>query len=337
MKKEEILLKILMEREDSYVSGEELAGRLSVSRTAVWKGVEALRAAGYRIDSVTNRGYRLSSGSDVLSAAGIEKHLKTKGLRLRVLPFVTSTNTLLKAEAAEGAPEGAVLVAGEQTEGRGRMGRSFFSPPGSGLYLSLLLRPQAPAAETAKLTAYAAVAVAEALEEAGGAAEIKWVNDIYMGGRKVSGILTEAALDCERGVTEYAVVGIGVNLYAPEGGFPPELGEIAGAAFGNGSGDGNAETVPALRCRLAAAVIDRFFGFYRSDGPETARYCYKAYKRRSLVLGRRVLVHAVARPPEEAEAVDIAPDFSLVVRGADGIIRRVASGEVSVRVADAGL
>ena len=331
MKKEDILLKILMEREDSYVSGEELAGRLSVSRTAVWKGVEALRAAGYRIDSVTNRGYRLSSGSDVLSVAGIEKHLKAEGLRLRVLPSVTSTNTLLKAEAAAGAPEGAVLVAGEQTEGRGRMGRSFFSPPGSGLYLSLLLRPQVPAAETAKLTAYAAVAVAEALEKAGGAAEIKWVNDIYMGGRKVSGILTEAALDCERGITEYAVVGIGVNLYAPEGGFPPELREIAGAAFGG------AETVPALRCRLAAAVIDRFFGFYRSDGPETARYCYKAYKRRSLVLGRRVLVHAVARPPEEAEAVDIAPDFSLVVRGADGIIRRVASGEVSVRVADAGL
>lgn len=335
MKKEDVLLKILMEREDSYVSGEELAGRLSVSRTAVWKGVEALRAAGYRIDSVTNRGYRLSSASDVLSAAGIGKRLKTEGIRLRVLPSVTSTNTLLKAEAAAGAPEGAVLVAGEQTEGRGRMGRSFFSPPGSGLYMSLLLRPQAPAAETAKLTAYAAVAVAEALEEAGGAAEIKWVNDIYMGGRKVSGILTEAALDCERGVTEYAVVGIGVNLYAPEGGFPPELREIAGAAFG--SSESGSETAPAMRCRLAAAVIDRFFGFYRSDGPETARYCYKAYKRRSLVLGRRVMVHAVARPPEEAEAVDIAPDFSLVVRGADGIIRRVASGEVSVRVADAGL
>ena len=324
--KKDALLKLLAEHTDTYISGAELARLLSVSRTAVWKGIEALREEGYRIDSVTNRGYRLSSESDVLSADGIAQYLKTGGIRLQAYPTVSSTNTVLKSQAAEGAPEGTVIAAAEQTAGRGRMGRSFFSPPGSGLYLSILLRPRTSAAETTRLTAYAAVAVAEAIE---GLAEvetqIKWVNDVYVDGKKVCGILTEASLDCERGMTDYAVVGIGINTRAPEGDFPPELREIAGAAF-------SGKTVPALRCRLAAAVVDRFFTFYRDELPDTAGYCFEAYRRRSLVLGRHIRLHAFERPAEDAEALDIAPDFALLVRDSSSTVRRVSSGEVSVRL-----
>ena len=220
------LLQKLTEQGDNYISGAELARWLGVSRTMVWKGIEQLRAEGYGIESVTNRGYRLLPEHDVLSAREIALRLTTPGLRLRVYPSVTSTNTILKNMAAAGEPEGAVAVAGEQTAGRGRMGRSFYSPPGTGLYLSILLRPGIPAEETTPVTACAAVAVAESIEELSGEpAQIKWVNDVYVRGKKVCGILTEASIDCETRIADYLVVGIGVNTApSPPGIFPRNCG-----------------------------------------------------------------------------------------------------------------
>ena len=158
----ESVLACLRERQDDYVSGGELAAKLGISRTAVWKAVEQLRRDGYRIDSVTGRGHRLSSASDVLREEGIRNYLKNKYLRLQVYQKINSTNTALKAMAEEGAEEGLCLVASEQTAGRGRMGRSFYSPAGTGIYLSLLLRPAIAAEEATCLTACAAAAVAEA-------------------------------------------------------------------------------------------------------------------------------------------------------------------------------
>ena len=319
------LLQKLTEQGDNYISGAELARWLGVSRTMVWKGIEQLRAEGYGIESVTNRGYRLLPEHDVLSAREIALRLTTPGLRLRVYPSVTSTNTILKNMAAAGEPEGAVAVAGEQTAGRGRMGRSFYSPPGTGLYLSILLRPGIPAEETTPVTACAAVAVAESIEELSGEpAQIKWVNDVYVRGKKVCGILTEASIDCETRIADYLVVGIGVNTAVPAGDFPEELRGVAGSAFAPGS-------LPALRSRLAAGILDRFFGYYRDLG---RREFFDGYKRRSLVLGRSVNLLALGRPPVEARAIDLDPDFALVVRYADGSVGRVSSGEVSLRLAD---
>ena len=194
----EDLLAILWQSADAYISGEELAKRLAVSRTAVWKAVGQLRRDGYRIESVPNRGYRLLSDSDVLSEEGIRRHLQHQELQLQVYRTITSTNTVLKTLAAQNAPAGLALVAGEQTAGRGRLGRSFYSPADSGLYLSLLLRPHMSAVQATHLTACAAVAAAETIEELSGRpAQIKWVNDILVNGRKVCGILTEASIDCE--------------------------------------------------------------------------------------------------------------------------------------------
>ncbi len=319
------ILDILWKNADTYISGAALARALSVSRTAVWKAIEQLRADGYLIESVTNRGYRLSSKSDVLSASGIEKYLHCPRFSVQVHDVLPSTNTVLKTMAADGAPEGLTLIARQQTAGRGRMGRSFFSPADSGLYMSFLLRPHIRAAESTRITACAAVAVAQAIEAlAAVPAQIKWVNDVLVGGKKVCGILTEASVDCESAMINYAVVGIGVNASLPAGDFPEELRQVAGAVFG-------AERIPELRCRLAAAILDNFMALYEQgeNGP-----CFTEYQKRSLVLGRPVNLLSPGREPVPALVLGLEPDFSLRVRLADGSETRVNSGEVSVRVAD---
>lgn len=317
----DLVLECLQKKTDEYVSGAEIAAELSLSRTAVWKSIEQLRTDGYRIESVTNRGYRLSSDSDVLSEAGIRKYLHSE-LKLSVYPTVSSTNTLLKAEAEQGAPEGTVIVAAEQTAGRGRMGRSFYSPSGTGIYMSILLRPKIPAADAGLITAGAAVAVADAIDALSGRnTQIKWVNDVYLDGHKVCGILTEGSIDFENGFLSHAIVGIGINTVPPEGDFPADIREIAGAAFG--------EDAPSdLRCRLTAEVLDRFLAYY-ADLKNVP--FYDAYRRRSVVLGRQVRLISPGREPEEAEVLDIDRNFALVVRDAYGQLRTVNSGEVSIR------
>lgn len=326
MKKEE-LLSLLWEREGEYRSGAELAGRLGVSRAAVWKAVEQLRAQGCRIDSVPRRGYRISGGGDLLCETGIRRYLTCQGLSLQVFPSIGSTNTALKELAAAGAPEGTVLVAGEQSAGRGRRGRSFYSPPGSGVYLSLLLRPELPAEEVSCLTACAAVAVAETIEDLSGRpAGIKWVNDVLVDGKKVCGILSEAALDCESGSMSYVIVGLGVNVLAPEGGFPEDLRDLAGAVFAD-------RGVPDPRCRLAAGILDRLTNYYRQL-PE--RSFFDAYRRRSLVLGSPILILSPGKEPRQAEALDLEPDFGLRVRLEDGKEEVLRSGEISIRPLPAG-
>lgn len=316
------ILDCLLSREGDYISGAELASLFSVSRSAVWKEIQALRREGYTIDSVTNRGYRLLSSGDLLSEAVIRKHLKTGQLELRIFDRIDSTNTALKKLAAEGAGAGLALIAGEQSAGRGRMGRSFFSPPGCGVYLSLLLRPRLPAREATKITACAAVAVAETLEELSGKqTRIKWVNDVFMDGKKTCGILTEAALDCESSQLDYAVVGIGVNVREPAGGFPPELRDIAGAAFGQ-------RESPELRCRVAAGILDRLWTFCEAL-PEDR--CFEAYRSRSLVLGREVELLSPGADPVPARILELLPDYSLLAELPDGSRRRVFSGEVRIR------
>jgi BirA family biotin operon repressor/biotin-[acetyl-CoA-carboxylase] ligase len=316
------VLDLLWANADRSVSGAEIAQALSLSRTAVWKAVEQLRREGYVIDSAPRRGYRLRSESDVLSAEGIRKYLKSPGLRLEYFEEIDSTNTALKARANAGAAEGLTLVAGRQTAGRGRMGRSFFSPEGSGVYLSLLLRPGLPAAEATRIPACAAVAAAETVEALSGrAAQIKWVNDVLVDGKKVCGILTEASLDCESGLMNHVIVGVGVNALEPEGGFPGELRDVAGAVFSRRS-------LPELRCRLAAGILDRLWTLCRAlpDGDP-----YEQYRARSLVLGKLVELLSPGADPIPARVLALERDYALLVELPDGTRRRVQTGEVRVR------
>ncbi len=322
METKDKLLALLQSRQGEFVSGEEIAEALTLSRTAVWKAANALRASGYRIDAVRNRGYRLDAGTDILSQSGIEALLGTdgSGLTLEVLSCVDSTNSLLREKANAGIPEGYVVLAGQQTGGRGRMGRRFYSPPDTGLYLSLLLRPtHLPPAQAVGITTMAAVAACRAIEEVShGDAQIKWVNDIYLGGKKVCGILTEASIGLESGSLDYAVVGVGFNVCPPEDGFPEELSQIAGAIL--------PRSQEGARNRLAAAFLKHFLAIYRSGGTGYA----EEYRRRSLVIGKpiRVLSPAGQRP---AFALDVDSSCRLIVRYDDGTVEALSSSEVSIR------
>lgn len=319
----EQVLETLERNRGVYLSGEQLADTLHVSRAAVWKAIRALSENGYSIDAVPNRGYCLSDQTDILSAAGIQKYLspRAQAVALSAFPTVTSTNTLLKEQAAAGAPEFTVIAASQQTAGKGRRGRSFFSPSGTGAYISILLRPKLPAERATLITTAAAAAMAESIESVSELHPmIKWVNDLFLDGKKVCGILTEASMDMESGSMEYAILGAGVNVYAPEGGFPPEISDLAGCLF------------PARRSdmlnRLTAAFLNHFLDYY--DTLDEGAFL-TSYRSRSLALGRRV---QVLRPDGSvpAQVLSIDDQCRLLVRYDDGTEGLLSSGEISIRL-----
>lgn len=315
------VLTLLEQHKGSYLSGEEMAEQLGVSRNSVWKAIKQLQTEGHQITGVNRLGYTLDSRNNVLSTPGIQKYLKDPALQITVQSSVTSTNTLLKQAAENGAPEGTVLVAEEQTAGRGRLGRSFYSPAGTGVYFSLVLRPAFSAAESSLITTCAAVAAAGAMEEISGhPTQIKWVNDIYTAGRKVCGILTEAAIDMESGGLQYAVLGIGINLLKPENDFPEEIRDRAGALFTDDA-DGD------FRCRLVAEILNRFMTDYRNL---TEKRFLEEYRGRSMLTGQEVeILRGGTVVP--AKALGIDDDFGLIVEYPDGRQEHLGSGDVSVR------
>lgn len=324
MTTKEKLLALLEDSKGTFFSGEEIARTLQVSRAAVWKAVNALREDGYTIDAATNKGYRLSPDSDILSPQGIRRFLKPeyRDLDLTVLPTAPSTNALVREKANQGRPEGCVIVACEQTDGRGRYGRQFFSPIDSGVYLSLLLRPTAYSPQQATcLTAAAAAAMCQAIEAVTGQQSgIKWVNDIFLHGKKVCGILTEAAVGLETGALDYMVLGAGVNLYPPVKGFPEEIQPIAGSVL--------ERSCPEAKNRLVGEFLNRFWDFY--SHPECRAYL-EDYRARSLAIGRNVTVLSAGKAVS-AYAYGIDDDFRLLVRYENGDTEALSYGEIRIQL-----
>ena len=320
----DIVLALFEKNRGLYISGEKIARELNITRTAVWKAVKILQKEGYKIKAVTNRGYCLDKDSDVLSVRGIRSHLSDRCAKLRPEVFVSvdSTNSVCIRKARKGENEGYVAVAGAQTAGRGRRGRSFYSPADSGLYMSILLHPEGySSTQILRLTTAAAVAVSEAIEALSGKeADIKWVNDIFVDGRKVCGILSEAICSVPDGKLEYVVVGIGINAYAPAGGFPEEIKETAGCVFD--------EPAVGLKDRLVAEVLDRFMACYDDL---LGDYCYDEYCSRSLVIGKDIMV-LKEDSSVKAHVLDLDKDFGLMVRYPDGSEEVLRSGEISIRV-----
>lgn len=250
-----------------------------------------------------------------------ESYIRTPGIRVLYTAETGSTNTDVLRLAADGEAEGLLLIAGRQTDGRGRRGRSFFSPDGTGIYMSMLLRPRFEAEDVTVLTPIAAVAVAEALDALCGTdTRIKWVNDILLDGKKVCGILTEAVFGGSN-APDAVALGIGLNLTAPENGFPEGIRDIAGAVFAGSCPD---ETFPA---RLTAEIWDRFFGYYRS-AERTA--FLQTYRDKQALTGQEI---SVIRQGETRPAVALGVDerCGLTVRYPDGTEETLISGEVSVR------
>lgn len=244
-------------------------------------------------------------------------------VRLDLRDEVSSTNTLLKQIGAAGEPEGYIMVARQQNMGRGRLGRSFLSPV-SGIYMSVLLRPKMPVTEAVRITCTAGVAVAEAIREVTGLdARVKWVNDVYIGDRKVCGILTESVLD-ENGGIAFAVLGIGINLCMPKDGFDASIAGTAGALY-------NEEIAPdGVRERLIAEVWNRFFSMYQSLNDSDIANRYRAL---SMMPGRRIVVLSdyLSGCGREATALSIDDNFGLTVRYDDGTTETLATGDVSLR------
>ena len=262
-----------------------------------------------------------------LSKEKIIKNLKDSGrIRPECFGEVDSTNNIAKKRGLSGEPEGYLAVAESQTAGRGRLGRTFVSPE-NGIYMSLLLRPSCSPAEALRITPIAAVAVAEAITAlCGRRAEIKWVNDIYMDGRKVCGILTESVFASETEGLDFAVLGIGINLSEPEGGFPKEISDIAGAIYEYKKAPEN------FREQLIAEVWNRFMECYRDLGNPEIVGRYREY---SFLPGRQVLVienTAAAGDARPATVLGIGDDYGLLVRYEDGAEETLSTGEVSLKL-----
>lgn len=316
------ILSMLWENKGKFLSGGEIASKLSVSRNAVWKAVENIRLDGHEIFAVKSKGYCLAEDCDEISTVSISKFLDEKALdiKLIVLNEVESTSTYLKELAAKGEKGPLAVIAKRQTLGRGRLGRKFDSPRDTGLYMSMLLPCSLPASEISLITTMTAVAVCEAIEDSSNLSPaIKWVNDIFVDGKKVCGILTEASFSAELGIAEYAIIGVGINVFTPQNGFSPEIADTAGSLFGNCKFD--------IRSRLAGKILSLIISKL-SDDPHSH---IDEYRRRCFVLGKEVTVIS-PKDRYSALAIGIDDNCGLIVRLPNGDEKTLNSGEISVKL-----
>ncbi len=326
------ILKVLEESPDTFISGAELGRKLNISRNAIWKAVKALESEGYIIESVTNKGYRLSASSDVINSERLEKLITSCQCKVVTYKSIASTNNTAKDMAAAGAPEGTIVIADMQTAGKGRMGRSFYSPERSGLYMSVILRPAILPSQALLITTAAAATVAEVLSVHTSDIWIKWVNDIFYENRKVCGILTEAVFNAETAGLDYAILGIGINIRTPEASFPDDIKNIAGAL----------DIKDLTRTELAAAIINRFFDYYHNLPDVRFLSPYKKYmklidKEVSILPGptassSRIGLVGDSRYSDYEKGVvtGITDDFHLLVRLKNGQTKELSSGEIAI-------
>ena len=342
------VLLYLEENKNKAVSGEEMAEKLSCTRAAIGKAVNELRSAGYAIFAVNKVGYTLTYSGDTLMQPMVREKLNEnlRDFHMECMESVDSTNSYLKRLVAAGEKRDMAVVAASQTAGRGRRGRSFYSPVGSGLYMSFLLHPKCSAEDAVMLTTVAAVAEAMAIEEVTGEkAEIKWVNDLVIRHRKVSGILTEASTSMEDGGLDYCIVGIGINLYDPDAGWPDDISAVAGSVTGitlkEASDAGKRRDISRyenLKNNFSAALINRFMEFY-SAFPNTSYL--SEYEKRCFCIGKRVKILTSDHEEMENDAVHdrshalvlgINDHCHLHLRYDDGYEEYLSSGEISIRL-----
>ena len=318
----ETVLSCLEQNRGEIVSGQQLADTAQVSRSAVWKAIHQLTQEGHQITVLPHKGYRLEQDSDRLSTQAIRQALDSpyRDIPLFLFNTIDSTNQEANRRLLDQAQHRTVILSEEQTQGRGRLGRSFYSPPSTGLYFSAILKPNLPLEQVGCLTVAAANAVCRGLEELGVKRPgIKWVNDIYVNGKKVCGILTEGSSHWETGVLESAVVGIGINVSTLN--FPEELQQKAGSVF----------LAPGLRSKLAGRVLSHLFALTEPVEPVSLM---QEYKSRCIVLGKTVR-YQVRGEEHLAKAVDINETGNLVVEE-NGVRQVLSSGEISVRPAAEG-
>ena len=320
---EKILEMLKQEKENGYVSGQELCERLGVSRTAVWKVIRQLKEAGYVIDSVPNRGYRLCESPDVLSHAEVAALLRTSwlGQKLYCLEETDSTNIQAKRLAEEGAPEGTLVIADMQSAGKGSRGRCWESPKGTGIFMSAVFRPKILPVKASMITLVAAYSIASELRKTYGLdVKIKWPNDIVLNRKKIVGILTE--MSSEMDFIHYIVTGIGINVNMEK--FPEELADKATSLYMESG-------TRFQRAKLAASFLNRMEKDYEQFAAQgSLAFLKDAYN--EMLINRGETVRILQYQGEWCGiARGINENGELLVEKSDGTIREVFSGEVSVR------
>lgn len=306
---------------DGFLSGEAISGELGISRSAVWKAINGLREMGYEIDSVTNRGYRLTGTPDILTEESIRSFLTGSLIsEVHALKTVDSTNNEAKRWAQQGAPHGSLFVADEQTGGKGRLGRVWKSPAGTGLWFSVLLRPKAAPEQVTGLTLTAGLSVAKAIQKLTGCkAQIKWPNDVVIGSQKVCGILTEMAAEMES--VEYVIPGIGVNVNTES--FPEEIAFKATSLYlSTGKKWSRAELLGAILQEMECLLN------WQEQGGVQA--ILEEYRENCVTIGRKVSTQR-GNIQLSGIAEDVTEGGELVVRQSNGSQLVINSGEVSVQ------
>lgn len=314
------VLKELEENREKYISGQDLADKLSLSRTAIWKAIKSLKEEGFIIDSQTKKGYRLDANCDKLTEFGVKKDLipELKDIDIRIYDEIDSTNTEAKRLLySEDIRHFTLLASDYQAAGRGRTGKSFKSYRGTGLYYSIILRPKDnfDFSYFDLITVRSAVSVVKAIKDLTGKdAAIKWVNDIYIDGKKVCGILSELDADFETKTVSSIIIGIGINLKYPDH-LDDDLKNIFGAL-----------DTDILKNQILAGLVNEFYlNYYKASTDEILKY----YKDHSLVLGKKV-TYEINGEKREGLALDVNDKGNLIVER-NGEKEILSSGEVSIK------
>jgi len=318
------LLLFLKKKQGNWVSGELISSKLSVSRAAIWKHIQKLKEEGYVIEAAPKKGYLLSKASDPITADEIRQGLSSKVFGKKDIIFLNetdSTNTRAKELAAQGAPEGTLIIAEKQTKGRGRRGRSWFSPPGGGIYFSLILRPVISPSETPRITLMTAVVLAETLISLMKLKlRIKWPNDILVNGKKLAGILTE--ISTEMDAVNYIVVGLGLNVNMRFEKFPQEIKENATSILIE-----NGKRFPRVRLiQHYLKLYEKYYDMFKNNDFEPIM---KRWRELSDIIGKQIRVDVIGKT-HIGKVVDVDNDGVLILKDNQGRLQRIFSGDVTL-------
>lgn len=313
----------LLNRAEDYISGEEISKQLGVSRTAVWKVINRLKEEGYEIESVTRKGYRLVSSPDILNEEELHYNLNTKLVGNKIMSYesVDSTNQQAKKLALEGVSEGTVVIAEEQTAGKGRRGKSWVSPPKTGIWMSIILRPDILPENASMLTLVAGLAVCKAIREITSLeAYIKWPNDIVVNGKKICGLLTE--MNSEIDYVNFVVVGIGINVNIEK--FPPELDKMATSLMIEGNKTYKRKRIINRTLEIFEAYYDKYLE------TEDLTNIIEEYNDCCINIGRNVQVISKSQNLKGI-VKKVTNKGELIITDSQGEDIEITSGEVSVR------
>lgn len=309
------VLNELKESGECFLSGQYLAEKFNVSRSAVWKAIKSIRDEGYRIESVTNKGYRIISENDIISTDEIKTYLKEYSDDINILTYdsVDSTNNMLKRMFIDGIPDNTLVIAEEQTDGKGRFGRKFYSPPKTGVYFSLLIKPELDISTATLITGIIAVAICRTIETLTNKHPgIKWINDIFLDNKKIAGILTEASSGFESGKFEYIIIGVGINIYNYN--FPDELKNIAGSL-----------DTDISKSRLIGDILHNFYDIYYKL-PDTGYM--KEYRNYSILINKDISYN-IKNVTYSGRVIGIDDLGGLIISNSNGITT-LKSGEVTI-------